>query len=224
MYVLQLVSFPNSHISVPCEVPSQKESGPGSMSSVLDEVVEGFEPSPELVSVMAATKPAAILGLDIGTSGVRAALFDDDGREIEGASVRLQRPLLDSGDFARMDADETVALVAQSIDAHLAQPYHSSTQVVAIAVSCFWHSLVGVDRNGAATTPVLGWATIQASEAALRLRSRLDETGFHLRTGCRFHPSYWPAKLLWLREEKPETFNRTSLWLSFGEYLTMKLF
>src|SRR5436189_65117 len=61
-------------------------------------------------------------------------------------------------------------------------------------------------------------------DARLRLRSRLDETGFHLRTGCRFHPSYWPAKLLWLREEKPETFNRTFLWLSFGEYLTMKLF
>src|SRR5262249_1534958 len=86
------------------------------------------------------------------------------------------------------------------------------------------HSLVGVDEKAAATTPVLGWATDGPSEAALKLRSRFDETEFHARTGCRFHPSYWPAKLLWLREELPETFDRTVLWLSFGEYLTLKLF
>ncbi len=50
------------------------------MSSVLDNVLEGFEPSPELVSVMAGSKTAAVLAVDIGTSGVRASLFDEFGR------------------------------------------------------------------------------------------------------------------------------------------------
>ena len=59
------------------------------MSSVLDEVVEGLEPLSGLVSVMAGSKTPTLLGLDIGTSGVRAALFDERGREIEGASVRI---------------------------------------------------------------------------------------------------------------------------------------
>jgi len=45
------------------------------MSSVVDEVVEGVEPSLDVVSVMAGVKPAVLLSLDVGTSGVRAALF-----------------------------------------------------------------------------------------------------------------------------------------------------
>ena len=55
------------------------------MSSVLDDVVDEIEPSPTIVSVMAGTKPALLLSIDVGTSGVRAALFDDRGAEVPGA-------------------------------------------------------------------------------------------------------------------------------------------
>ncbi len=75
------------------------------MSSVLDEVLEGFEPSPELVSVMAGSKRAAVLAMDIGTSGVRASLFDERGREIEGASVRIQQTFSEIDDLAVTDAE-----------------------------------------------------------------------------------------------------------------------
>ena len=46
------------------------------MSSVLDEV-DAIEPAPDILSVIAGARPAFLLSLDIGTSGVRAALFDD---------------------------------------------------------------------------------------------------------------------------------------------------
>ena len=65
------------------------------MSSALDEVLEGFEPSPQIVSVMAQSRPAVVLGLDIGTSGIRAALFDERGKDIDGASVRQPWPAMD---------------------------------------------------------------------------------------------------------------------------------
>ena len=51
------------------------------MSSVLDEVVDGVEPAPSILSVMQATRPAFLLSIDVGTSGVRACLFDDRGVE-----------------------------------------------------------------------------------------------------------------------------------------------
>ena len=58
------------------------------MSNVLDEIVEGVEPWPGVVSVMAGERTPVLLGLDIGTSGIRAALFDETGREIAGSSIR----------------------------------------------------------------------------------------------------------------------------------------
>ncbi|HEY0431055.1 MAG TPA: FGGY-family carbohydrate kinase, partial [Pyrinomonadaceae bacterium] len=100
----------------------------------------------------------------------------------------------------------------------------SATRIELIAISCFWHSLIGVDEKDYATTPVLGWADSRAVAATDELRSELDETKAHARTGCRFHPSYWPAKLRRLRNEEPEIFRRTTRWLSFAEYLTLKFF
>ncbi len=194
------------------------------MSNVLDEVVEGFEPLPELVSVMAGSKVPVLLGLDIGTSGIRAALFDERGGEVEGASVRINRWSPGLTDFSAIDAETLLEQVEQTLDALFGKLYESITPIDLIAISCFWHSLVGVDKTGRPTTPVFGWSDSQGATAASQLRSQLDEAKIHARTGCRFHPSYWPAKLLRLRNDEPETFRATSRWLSFAEYLTLKLF
>jgi gluconokinase len=193
------------------------------MSSVLDEVLEGFEPSPELVSVMAGSKTAAVLALDIGTSGVRASLFDEQGRAIDGATVRISQPLAEIGELAVTDAESGFELVTQTIDALLDQPYQTGAQIQLIAISCFWHSLLGIDAQGLPTTPVFGWADTRAGAKVKELRNRFDETAMHARTGCRFHASYWPAKLLWLRSAHPQAVASTSRWLSFGEYVVLRL-
>src|SRR5712691_5961295 len=194
------------------------------MSNVLDEVVEGFEPLPELVSVMAGSKTPALLALDIGTSGIRAAVFDEKGRELEGASVRINRWRSDVADLQTIEADVLLEQVSQTIDTLLAKLYESNAPIELIAVSCFWHSLLGVDEAGRATTPIFTWADSRAAAASYQLRAEFDEAKIHARTGCRFHPSYWPAKLLRLRNEESQTFKATSRWLSFAEYLALQFF
>ncbi len=194
------------------------------MSTVLDEVLEGFEPSPEFVSVMAGSKSPAVLSLDIGTSGVRACLFDSRGNEIHGTAVRLQAIRSAVDELTVSEADSLFSLVAAAIDALLDKPNQLAFHIDLIAISCFWHSLVGVDSQGNATTPVFGWADTRAISAVNELRSRFDEVEVHARTGCRFHPSYWPAKLLALSSEQPAVFKSTHRWLSFGEYLLLRLF
>jgi gluconokinase len=193
------------------------------MSNVLDEV-EGLEPFPDMVSVMAQSQTPVLLGLDIGTSGVRAGLFDERGHEIEGASVRVDRSSHLSPNFATLDAEILLEQVAQTVDELFAKLNGSITRIELIAISCFWHSLVGVDESGFATTPVLGWADSRAVAATHELRSELDEAKFHALTGCRFHPSYWPAKLRRLRNEEPEIFRKTKRWLSFADFLTLRFF
>lgn len=191
---------------------------------MLDKVLEGFEPSPQIVSVMAGSKPAVVLGIDIGSSGVRAALFDVHGLEIDGAGVRFSRKSAGSEELTATDADRNLELVATAIDELLEQSPEHCTRIEIVSISCFWHSLVGVDAGSQATTPVLTWAETRATAPAKELRRRLDEATIHSRTGCRFHPSYWPAKLLWLSEEQPRTFAATSRWVSFGEFLALRLF
>ncbi|HEU0252264.1 MAG TPA: gluconokinase [Pyrinomonadaceae bacterium] len=192
------------------------------MSSVLDDVVDEVEPVPNIVSVMAGTKPSFLLSIDVGTSGVRAALFDDRGQQVPGAQARRPRDL--ETDFAALDADSLVDEVIMTIDELLTYHLHSAAQIDLITISTFWHSLLGVDGGGRAATQLLTWADTRAAQFANELRSQFNERDIHLRTGCRFHPSYWPAKLRWLKQEQPDTFKATRYWLGLAEYVCLRLF
>jgi gluconokinase len=162
-----------------------------------------------------------VLSIDVGTSGVRVALFDEDGNQIEGAQAVTRRAV---SDFAELDPDALVDEVRKTVDALLRLAVAETPQIEAIAISTFWHSLVGVDAAGVPTTPLLTWADTRAVREATELRAEFDEQETHARTGCRFHPSYWPAKLRWLKAQRPSQFNATKEWLGFGEYLCFRLF
>lgn len=189
--------------------------------SPIDKVGEVVQPVSNLVALMDQQSPAIVLSLDVGTSGVRSVLFDERGNELEQVHIRSQRES-SLGDFAELDPNEIVSEVVMTIDELMTREPDSRPKYVAI--SAFWHSLIGVDSDGNATTQLLTWADTRGATFARRLRSEFDESEWHYRTGCRFHPSYWPAKLLWLRHEFPERVAQTELWLGFAEFLCLKLF
>jgi gluconokinase len=153
---------------------------------------------------------------------MRAAFFDDQGHEIPGAQARSRRAFTTVSDFAELDADQLIDEVIKTLDELITA--HSGAQIELIAISAFWHSLIGIDDAGVPTTPVLTWADTRAAQFANALRSNFNELEIHARTGCRFHPSYWPAKLEWLKSEHAEKFRNTRRWLGFAEYLCLRLF
>ncbi len=166
-----------------------------------------------------------ILGLDIGTSSVRAALYDLTGDMMPATLVKNERALETTDDGgSEIDAEVALRQVVKTIDEVLRQPAARTSQIAYVAPCAFWHSLVGVDKKGNPTTKVYGWADTRSGKYTRVLRKRFDETEVHNRTGARFHSSYWPAKLLWLRNELPDAFERTSLWLSFSDFVVLRLF
>ncbi len=79
------------------------------------------------------------------------------------------------------------------------------------------------DEGGKPTTPILHLFDTRPAPQSETLAKTLDSQAVHQRTGCRFHPSYWPAKLLWLQENRPKGFQAARRWMSFPEYLWGKL-
>lgn len=164
-----------------------------------------------------------VLALDVGSSSVRASLYDHTGKRIEGSHTQLPYlPRITPDGGAVMVADDLLDLVARAVDGTLAGG--RAGEISGVATSTFWHSVLGLNREGRPTTPVLTWADRRAAGAAAYLRRKLDEAAVHGRTGCMLHSSYLPAKLLWLSHTAPEDFERTERWISFGEYLNYRLF
>src|SRR2546421_3474714 len=165
-----------------------------------------------------------VLALDLGTSSVRAVVYDTHGQMVAPTlcdlpyKVRTTYP----GEVSS-DPDELVRLIASSIDAALKAARKEKVDIIGAAAACYWHSLMGVDRNERPTTELLTWADTRSASETRNLRTQFDERAYHSRTGCFFHASFWPAKLRWLQATRRPAVARTARWISLAEYLYHRL-
>lgn len=161
-----------------------------------------------------------VLALDVGTSSVRALLFDGTGAVVDNVDVQIPYQLDTTREGAvSVDADVLVEVTARAVDGALAAAGTLAGRITAVALDTFWHSLLGLDATGRPATAVLTWADTRAQPAARALRAEQDEAAIHARTGAVFHASYWPARLRWLAVTDPPQYARVTEWISFGEYL-----
>lgn len=125
---------------------------------------------------------------------------------------------------SEIDADEAFSQILAAVDAIHKKFAKRKREIKYVAACSFLHSLVGVDASGKPTTKVLGWADKRSRKYSAVLKKRFDEKTVHNRTGAHFHSSFWPAKLLWLRREFPDVFEKTAKWLSFSDFIELRLF
>lgn len=160
----------------------------------------------------------AVLALDNGTSSVRAACFDFRGRRIAGTFVQRAGVL-------RTDKSGKAEIAPADLLAATSDCLREARRpgIRAVAGSCFWHSLLGVDAAGNPLTPIYTWADSRCREDAAALRAEFDEREVHAETGCMLRASFWPAKLRWLRRTDRALFRRVAKWISPAEWLQWKL-
>lgn len=176
---------------------------------------------------MAAPAPAnaLVLAFDIGTSSLRTALFDAQGRRLDGTTARQTYPLdTDTTGKAELEARRLLAAATSCLEETLSVYRKKSSlkkrPIIAVGTSCFWHSLIGLDREGRALTPVYTWADSRCQADAERLRaSEGAEKSAHRRTGAMLRASFWTPKLVWLRRTRPRLFRQVRRWVSPAEWL-----
>ncbi|HET8656920.1 MAG TPA: gluconokinase [Longimicrobiaceae bacterium] len=167
-----------------------------------------------------------VLVLDVGSSSVRAWLYDREGRGVdpgpEARSAYAWRNV--PAGAMECDAGALAGRVEAVVDVAVARAREAGMEIAAVACAAFWHSLVGLDERGDPLTPVYGWGDTRAAGTAVALGERMDARAYHARTGCFLHPSYPFVKLVWLRELDAAGFARVAHWVSFPEYLESRLF
>lgn len=167
-----------------------------------------------------------MLSLDVGTSSVRALLYDRRARVVPGEEAHLPyQPRIAADGTAEVDSERLISLTRRAVAQVLAGTgAKSGRPIAAVGVSTFWHGLLAADPEGKPLTPLYLWSDTRSADAAEELRGRVDGEAVRQRTGCPIHSSYWPAKLLWLRGHRPDLWRRQVRWLSFGDLLLWRLF
>jgi gluconokinase len=157
-----------------------------------------------------------VLALDLGTSSVRALLFDGDGEPVPDVLARRPTHLeIDDDGRAELDPDQVVAAVCDCIDELSARGRLG--RVTDVAMSCAWHSVIAVDAARKPLTGALTWADTRAAGLVGELRARTDPARLQAATGALPHTTYWTVKIPWLaRTVRPAPAG----YLGLAEYVT----
>ncbi len=159
------------------------------------------------------------LGLDIGTSGVKAVLLDEAGavrhQATAGYDVSHPRPLWSEQDPELWwDACRTTIGALKDAGAPLGS-------VKAVGLAGQMHGATLVDEGGAVLRPCILWNDGRSQAECAELEAALPD--FRARSGNMAMPGFTAPKLLWLRKHEPETFRRIAKVLLPKDYLQFRL-
>jgi gluconokinase len=161
-----------------------------------------------------------VLGVDIGTTSAKAVAFDADARELGRGEAGY--PLLEpEHGQAVQDPAVVVDATLAAIRAATTAAREQGAQIAALSFSGAMHSLVGLDAQGQALTPLVTWGDMRATEQAERLR--VEHPELHDRTGTPLHPMSPLPKLVWFAEHEPETFSAVRRWAGIKELVVARL-
>jgi gluconokinase len=161
-----------------------------------------------------------VLAIDMGTSSTRAIVFDSMGQQLPHTESQIPYELSTTPDGgAVLDPEQVRDLTARVIDEALQHARSGRLTIELAAVSCFWHSLIGLDRHGDPVTPIYTLGDTRCRAHASALRSSIDVEAYRQETGVTIHSSYWPAKLRWLQASEPDLVARVERWTSAADYL-----
>jgi gluconokinase len=165
-----------------------------------------------------------IVGLDIGTSSVRALLFDAEFSNYENIGLQKKYQFSTRADGSvEVDPAVLLQLTCDCLDALHEQMVGLNLKAIGVGISTFWHCFIGLDKDNKPTTPIVHLFDTRSGAQMEELTDTFDSAWLHAITGCVPHTSYWPAKLLWVKEMHPERFANTARWISVGEYLLLEL-
>ncbi|MBI4850228.1 MAG: gluconokinase [Acidobacteria bacterium] len=171
------------------------------------------------------SKNLLVCAIDIGTSSIRVSAFNQNGQEVKNLFVQTFYQMeIDLIGKVEISVEELFTKTIKSIDQFLNKVAKENYLLIGVGLSTIWHSLVAIDSKANALTPLISWNDTRSRDFAKRLRETLDELSLHQTTGCRFHSSYWSAKIPWLLSINPRLEKQVKYWLSFGDYLFFRLF
>lgn len=160
----------------------------------------------------------AYLGIDLGTSGLRALLVDDAGTPIGSTEQHYDVSHPQSG-WSEQDPSEWIrALEAAIADMRDAYPEFSAVQ--GIGVAGHMHGATLLDADGEVLRPCILWNDTRSHEEA----ARLDATDqVRALSGNIVFPGFTAPKLEWVRAHEPEIFAKIAKVLLPAAYLNYYL-
>ncbi|UOQ48496.1 gluconokinase [Gracilibacillus caseinilyticus] len=156
-----------------------------------------------------------VIGLDFGTTSVKAVAFDLTGK-VKAEAEQLIQTYYPDTDFVEQKPEEIEERTKKVLTDIFASTHQQ--HVLAVGISCAMHSLICVDQDGSPLSDMSIWSDGRSSEIVEQLDPKTKQR-IYSKTGTPIHPMSPLFKLVWMKEHSYEPYTRASYFMSWKEYL-----
>lgn len=160
------------------------------------------------------------VGIDVGTSGVKVAVFDETGACLAEANRRLALESPRAG-WSEQSPDVWIEAAFAALDEIASRAPDAMARAGSIGLSGQMLGAVLLGRDGRPVRPAILWNDQRAVRECRELGERIPDIGG--RTNGRPDPGLTAPKLLWLARHEPDTFARAAMLVLPKDYLRLAL-
>lgn len=159
-----------------------------------------------------------LIGVDIGTTHLKAAAFDELGRRRALGTAPTPTIRLEGGG-AEYDPEQIWHAVAGCLSQVVEQL--NGEPIEAVGIASMAEAGLLIDSRGAPLGPAIAWFDPRSRPQSDRLERRREE--LYGRTGQVLQPKWGLMKLLWLKENRPSLLANAASWLNMMDWVLFRL-
>jgi xylulokinase len=163
-----------------------------------------------------------LLGIDAGTTSVKAGLFSPNGQCLAVARQEYQLATPHAS-WAELDPEMYWQACVDTVQKAVRGAGVTPEQVAALCVSSQGETLIALDAKGTPVHPAIVWLDNRATREAETLADRFSSEVYEVTGIPEIIPTWTACKILWLKQNQPEAFNRAAKFLLVQDYLIYRL-
>ncbi len=163
-----------------------------------------------------------LAGLDIGTSGAKAIVFDLAGSPKASAyneyGSTYPRP-----NWVEQDAERIVESAMLSMREAVARSGIPPERIASVSLSAQRCCALFLDETGRLLRPMISWQDNRPVDEVAEIAREIPEADYYARTGFPNSTTWLLAKMLWVRKNEPDVWNRTVRVVQMHDYFLKAL-
>ncbi len=164
----------------------------------------------------------ALIGLDIGTTGVKAIAFSPGGHELAKA-IEATPTRHHANGHADYDPELLWTVCASVLSSVAAQLGELKVEPIALGCTSMAESGVLLDSNLQPTYPIIPWFDYRTDPQIDWWREHVGSDATAAVCGVVPHPMFGMPKLMWIRDNEPDAYAAGRHWLNVGDYAEFRL-
>ncbi len=164
-----------------------------------------------------------VIGMDIGTTSTKAVLYSEDGK-VYGHANESYPLYRDATGMAEEDQEEILTAVTTALRKVVSEIDLTKDNLKGVSFSSANQSLIALDKEHQPLTRVITWGDTRPAKYAAQIKNSPRGQAIYEKTGTPIHPMSLLCKILWLKNERKDIYQKAAYYCGIKEYIFYRLF